>query len=367
MAMSRSFITDETLRHSSNNLNAVRLALASAVIYSHAYYPRHDFDALKAQLGAPLSWFAVEGFFVISGFLVYRSLERGGSLTDYAVSRFTRIWPGLTVMAIVVGLAGAFFSVLHPPAYFSDPGLFRFIAGAAAIQPSYELPGVMCGDGPCNVNGSLWTIPWEVKCYIALGLIFLIGRKGHFGRVTNLALIATLTLAVLTDGPALHGALAAKIGGKIYFVDQVSRLWSAFALGIAAYRFRDRLPLSWAAAAALLLVAVLCKDMALGTHLRIVAVAYLVLCAGFKSGAVSARWPDYSFGMYIYAMPVMTGLLVAGLSLPPLLLAALVAFVTVFFAAASWHLVESPALEFRKSVKKRRAAARLGTKLTEAA
>lgn len=346
------FITDEDLQKSSNNLNAVRLILATAVIYSHSYYPLHDTDALKPLLGWPISWFAVDGFFVLSGFLVYRSLERRDSILDYAASRVSRIWPGLLVMAIMVGLMGMFFSRLSATAYMADPKFLEFVLGAATLRPHYELPGVQCGTALCNVNGSLWTIPWECYCYCILGILFTTAKYFGGRRAVVAALVASFALALLTDIPAVHGALAAKIGSKIYFVDQFSRLWAAFALGIALYIFRSRVPLNWIAAIGVLIAACLLQNTGFAGHARTVAAAYFVLCAGFRSGNFSANWGDYSFGMYIYAMPVLAMFITLGVHLHPIMLTLAVAAVTAPLAFASWHLVEKPALDMKSQLQR---------------
>ncbi len=354
--MRSAFITDEKLGHSGNNLNVVRLIFASTVIYSHAYYPRENYDALMWLMGSPLSWFAVDGFFVISGFLVYRSLERGRSARDYAISRFARIWPGLTVMAITVAVMYSLFSTFTPAQYFTSPKTISFVAGAAVFQPTYVLPGIVCGDHLCNVNGSLWTIPWEIKCYIALGVIFLFGRIFKSDNAINGAILITTALSITASIPQVRDVLVNAVGTKVYFIDNVSRLWFAFMCGVAAYKYRNRLPLLWPAAIALLALSAIAQFTPFAQPVRIVAAGYLALCAGFRSGSWSSSWGDYSFGMYIYAMPVMMTLILAGVHLSPMPLAALVTICTAPLAWASWHFVESPALTLRKRVRSRRKA-----------
>ncbi|MEO8811390.1 MAG: hypothetical protein ABI376_00560, partial [Caulobacteraceae bacterium] len=71
-------IHDNLLHAQSNNFTVVRLVLASAVIYTHSYVAVSgsgiDRDNLGFLLGAPISTYAVDGFFFLSGFLVYPSL-----------------------------------------------------------------------------------------------------------------------------------------------------------------------------------------------------------------------------------------------------------------------------------------------------
>jgi peptidoglycan/LPS O-acetylase OafA/YrhL len=68
-----------------NNLRILRLAAASAVIFSHSYVVNLGIGALAleplgALTGVDCGALAVDIFFVASGFLVGRSLMRGRDL-----------------------------------------------------------------------------------------------------------------------------------------------------------------------------------------------------------------------------------------------------------------------------------------------
>ena len=83
-------------------------------------------------------------------------------------------------------------------------------------------------------------------------------------------------------------------------------------------------------------------------HVRGVFIGYAVLCCGLLTAqkrAVSGSWPDYSYGMYIYAFPVMllVHAFMGGDSY--WVLSAVTFLATLPFAVASWHLVEKPVLE----------------------
>src|SRR3546814_6934723 len=89
------------------------------------------------------------------------------------------------------------------------------------------------------------------------------------------------------------------------------RLWPLFALGAAAYIFRSRIRLSWAMLALLFIINVVAHQWGVGLHVRAIFIGYALLCFGLLTvgkRAVAGSWPDYSYGMYIYAFPVMIGL-----------------------------------------------------------
>ncbi len=106
-------ISDRHLNADANNFIAVRLLLATSVIYTHCYFMSHDVrgaDDLSGLLGAPISTYAVDGFFFLSGFLVYPSLLRLGSAVRFLTARFVRLWPGLALCVMLTVLVGGFFT-----------------------------------------------------------------------------------------------------------------------------------------------------------------------------------------------------------------------------------------------------------------
>src|SRR3546814_11216625 len=87
-------IEESLFRPHANNLTLVRLVLASSVIYTHCYWAltgRMGEDDLSAFLGAPISVYAVDGFFFLSGFLVFASLQRSSRVGDFLLARGARL------------------------------------------------------------------------------------------------------------------------------------------------------------------------------------------------------------------------------------------------------------------------------------
>ena len=83
--------------------------------------------------------------------------------------------------------------------------------------------------------------------------------------------------------------------------------------------------------------------------------AYLLLVTGLCVPVAwkkfSARLPDYSYGIYIYAFPVQVSVIALNIGTTPLLNLAAAFVLTIPIAAASWHFVESPALKLKSRTK----------------
>ncbi len=339
--MARRIMPDE-LRHDGNSFTALRWILASSVMISHGWdltqYAR-GLDPTVAILSFPISRLAVFLFFALSGFLVTGSLFKRG-VASFIKARALRLLPGLWVMLLVVPLLlWLVFGTIRFGEFISSPSTLRFVwRNALLLGGHYSLPGVFESHPlPGVVNGSLWTIPQEVRCYVALALMAVIGLTVPRTRLTAAILSAFL----------LH-LLLPEIGS--YF-DRLRELAFCFFLGVLAWLWREKLMLSWPLAVALVFLALCVPDDA---HPKLLltqlAFSYLVLVAAFlaPSGlkAFSARMPDYSYGIYIYAFPAQQAALAMGATDPLVNIAAAFAM-TLPLAALSWHLIESPALALK--------------------
>lgn len=333
-----------------NNLNLMRAVAATAVLVSHAYpitQGSGTAEPLTAMLGYSLGTLSVMVFFVISGFLIARSFIRTSTRTGFVVARFLRLWPGLIVCTVLVALAlGPLCTDLTLSSYLSDPATWTFILrdiGLFSIQ--FQLPGVYEELPYTDVVGSIWTLPYEVLCYVglfALGVAGLISRPTLLAAVILLGLsVALLSYAIPTD---LHPAAS-----------KLLRLSLPFFTGVCAYVWRDRIPLTLWAVVPLCALAWLLRSGPpyLYAPVFAVALAYAVFWVAYVPGGPLRRYNrlgDYSYGIYIYAFPLQGFVVWAFGPMSPMTNAVLALPLTLVFAVLSWHLVEQPAMQMRGAV-----------------
>ena len=97
---------------------------------------------------------------------------------QYAVARALRMLPGLWVMLILSALVSV---LLFSPFPLSDTtgtaDFWKYIGyNGLTIGRQYVIPGTFVDNQLGGViNGSLWTIPREVQCYVALAIIGALG------------------------------------------------------------------------------------------------------------------------------------------------------------------------------------------------
>jgi peptidoglycan/LPS O-acetylase OafA/YrhL len=340
----------------SNGLGLLRLALAVTVLVAHAWplglgRPNPG-EALTRGQADPGS-LAVDGFFVLSGFLVAASARRGGALR-FAWHRFLRIFPGLWVClagtalaAAVTGHAGGagflrqnFLGAVHQwgiGTLFLDTPYGRLVQGSVA-------------------NGSLWSLVYELLCYCGLAVLIAAGLPRRAPWLVPV--LAAVAYAVIV-ADALHDPAEPRYRGGLGplplwgYVDRqlACYLGFLFLLGASAQLYAHRVPLHplLGVAAGLILVASLVYGGFFAAGYP--ALAYLLLyaaCAVPPRLHAVGRERDYSYGIYIYAFPVQQAVAHFGgaaWGLLPYLALCLPAVLLV--AAASWHLVERPALALK--------------------
>ena len=153
----------ELVQSRDNNFNLVRFGAATGVFFSHIF-PLSGFGIKPGVL--VLGYVSVNVFFIISGFLVTKSLTDRSDLLRFALARVLRIFPALILAVLfstfVIGLA---FTVLPKNEFLLDGRTHEYLLkNILLIIPGIPetLPGVFIHlPGSHTVNAPLWTLPYE--------------------------------------------------------------------------------------------------------------------------------------------------------------------------------------------------------------
>jgi peptidoglycan/LPS O-acetylase OafA/YrhL len=320
----------------------LRLVGALIVVVDHSG-PLTDparLTAFPAAWNFSPGYFALMGFFAMSGFQIAESWARDPKPVRFALKRALRILPPLVTS-------------LPLRSYFTDPQTWSYVpAGAGLFALQHRLPGVFADNPyPWAVNGSLWTLPMEVTGY---ALVLALGLLGAFGRFRFLPWLALGGLFLLdsrfqaTIGHGGGGGALVKtpVGSTVAFL-------VAFAAGVVLYVHRDRLPLRPLAAWPLLGAYVAAHVFAPSLDRYL-----LPLAAGYGAIVLAHHWPSRlarhdewaygSYGLYIWAFPIQQLLVIAGLRDQFSLMAAALPL-SYLAGVASWFLIERPTLSLRKN------------------
>ena len=324
----------DALRGRGNALHFARLVLACGVVVSHSW-PLGGFGPNPEVAGETLGHVCVAGFFAISGYLIPIS-RQGLPAGTYALRRALRILPGLWVCLAVVAFAFAptAAGIAHVDYDVTAASLFVLVNASALVAvPStgLELGAVPFPD---TWMGQLWSLHFEVYCYLVVGLV--VARSQPLTRLRSVAGALTLFGVGTLVGAPYAWAFA------------------YFGAGWLLATLRDRVSVSgWLVVASCAWVAVVVST---GTALRFAAMPLAFLLLAFGATA-PIRWGttrDLSYGTFIYAFPVqqllaLTGVQRAGPA--AFLTASLVA--SLALAWVSWEVVEGPAQRLARRLRPR--------------
>jgi peptidoglycan/LPS O-acetylase OafA/YrhL len=330
-----------------NSIGSIRLACALAVIIGHAspfggYGDTWLLELSRQQVsGARV---AVDIFFILSGFLLASSIERG-TIADFLRNRALRIFPGLWACLIIT-------AILMPPLLGAAPSwdyVIRtwWLLGGVA----HSIPGLFETHVTPSPNGALWTLTWECYCYLSLAVLMSVNARTR----------ATLAVVIFIVAWAVFASqIIGAVKGKAAILSPF-RLFAFFYSGVLLYQFRRWVPFN--AAGAIICAACLVIAAAVGVAtlprqgglFYIVAppvLGYLVLYAAVRLPLQGfAENPDFSYGFYIYGTFVIQVLVSLGFGAENMsygAFAALCVAATAPFAFASWYLVEAPAMLLRR-------------------
>jgi peptidoglycan/LPS O-acetylase OafA/YrhL len=293
------------------NFDLLRLFLALGVVLYHA-------PLLVKGMQAYTVWVNyVPGFLCVSGFLVLQSFENSPSWREFAAKRCWRLLPalGFNIAVITLGMGWT----------IGWSSIVQWLTGGHIELPPFS-------------NGVLWSLGYEEWFYIFLALVYL---NGGYRRTWLIWLLWVLGIAI-----------SAWSDGQSYFVSDRAHLVPAFFAGNLLYLYRKQLLAAGPALPSIaLVVALAIKHLwfpyAQTTFANVLLPPIFVwwAYAGWQI-PLPRRWPDLSYGIYLWHMPAMWLLQVKGERLLPHQTSSLV-LVAILAAAISWYCVEQPAKRFR--------------------
>ena len=343
--------------YSENAFDFLRVTAASAVLFSHSY-ALYGLAEPKPIGSFTLGQVAVFVFFAISGYLVGQSWDRDPNPKRFTVRRALRILPGLfvaiTFTTLVVGPIATTLPVME---YLLSPGTYKyFISNASLVVGVYELPGVFKNNPyPHSINGSLWTLRYEVLMYAWLAIIGLLMSHKRVKAVCLLSLIFFSSSWYICrvfgiDQYKLPLPLIWQLGIGFDGI-QIAMLGAFFFCGSCLYLFRTNVPLSVWIAIPLCIACALIDSQVYAVVLAWITIPYTAIVFAQMAPPLFRRLKgvDYSYGIYIYAFPIQQTVSLFGFHNGLGWFAALVisALTTLALAATSWHFVEHPALTWK--------------------
>ena len=331
-----------------NNFGFLRLVLATLVIVSHSaeIIDGNRSRELLTTFGGRLTFgeIAVDGFFIISGYLILKSFQQSASTFSYLIKRVRRIYPGFLVAWLVCIFVVAPIGGINPSS-FNVADYIKMGTTALTLNGPYmeAFPWLEAH----ALNGSMWTIVYEFKCYLYVIALFFIGLYNR--PYLFAALTACLLISNEIHWPTYLGPLPRIVGGPELFI----RLEGMFCVGGCFYLFRDQIPLRRDIALLAALTLTACVRFSIWEEAVFALLGgYLIFFVALEVKSevlmrINSK-DDISYGVYLYAWPIQICLASLFAIKSPWLLMAATIPVVYAVGFASWRLVEKPFVRVRQ-------------------
>lgn len=320
------------------------------VLVSHSYplsLGPSEKEPLFSIFGFTLGGVGVITFFVISGYFISLSWARSSGLVDFFCARFLRIYPGLVVVLCVTAFViGPLYTEVSVKEYFSSETTYGYITNNLWLKNiQFGLLDVFEDNVYPGVNGSLWTLYYEVVLY---GLVAVLGYFSIVGNARRFLwfLFVYTVVYILFKFFVLNSEAAAGL-----FRTKSLHTWSLpFVVGMSFFQFWSSMRHKLAIVIVLVLLCCLFYGSNWFLEAFIIAWCFVVFLVGFATSKVSRfynRLGDYSFGVYIYAFPIQQIIAHHFPLVQPVQMITLAFPLSLLAALVSWHLIEKPCMRYR--------------------
>jgi peptidoglycan/LPS O-acetylase OafA/YrhL len=173
-------------------LDALRGIAALAVVFCHFFtYCRHcGRTSIDFQWGS----YGPHLFFILSGFVILMTLQRCGKGSEFAFSRFTRLYP-LYWMAVLI--SASLVNLWHPQGYSAT--VPQIIANLTMLQTWLNV---------ADIEVSYWTLGVELKFYLLMFILLCFKQTRRIELLCIVWLVAILGYRLADQLIGLPGVLA---------------------------------------------------------------------------------------------------------------------------------------------------------------
>jgi peptidoglycan/LPS O-acetylase OafA/YrhL len=341
------------MEHRKNNFDFLRLVFATFVIITHSYPLSGmldcDFLCKITNNQVNFSYLGVKGFFIISGYLIFQSLERSKNILDYFWKRILRLFPALIIVLILTIILVPFIYHSEIPIYKNKSYLTYIPNNLILYKTQYTINGVFENNPYKSViNGSLWTIPYEFTMYALLSLFILFKKKKTIIKILLSLLLILLMITNLFFSTKLFGY------NSIIKLDLVIDLGVFFMAGsfLAAFNF-DKIYKQKSILLILSILLITSLYLNIFEYTRYILLPLIVILFALNPIPyfcdIGKKIGDLSYGIYIYGF-ITQQILMHFFKLNYIELMIYSILISSLLGYLSWHIIEKQALKYKKLV-----------------
>jgi peptidoglycan/LPS O-acetylase OafA/YrhL len=159
-------------------LDALRGIAALGVVFFH-----YTLGRPQAQLGFNLGITGVDLFFMISGFVIFMSIQNIHSGLEFVVNRFTRLYPTYWTCVTLTAILQLVLIINSSENWF-DLSLSKYIVNLTMFQHYFKVN---------DIDGSYWTMIIEMEFYLFI-LLLIVSRQIKHITLISMILVVTIGL-----------------------------------------------------------------------------------------------------------------------------------------------------------------------------
>lgn len=353
------YLLENRMNDRNNNFDFLRFIAATAVILSHSYPlsgNNNEFFGLLTNGQSALGGVSVAIFFIISGFLITMSFDKNKSVVQFVINRVLRIFPALLLIILLsVFIIGPIVTTLSFNDYFKDSKTYDYLKTFFLFPVYFELPGVFGNNpNPISVNGSLWTLSYEILSYFMVVIFGLLGfyKKKFRGVILFLFLLLVylnIFRANIFDNYNFRGVSFSTF----------SYLFGYFVAGMLVYCYKDKITINRTLFICFSLLTLISMKYGGFKELFPILGSYLVICIAYSKKIKLynfSKFGDLSYGLYIFAFPIQQLVTWCYGGKMNVFLHFFISFlICVVLSYASWHLIEKQFLKLKTGNFKKKA------------
>jgi peptidoglycan/LPS O-acetylase OafA/YrhL len=334
-----------------NNFDFLRFLFALLVVMGHSYTlsgngESKEFISLITNKQLSLTSIGLNGFFVISGYLIFKSLMNSNTLKGYYWRRFLRLYPGLFVVLLITIFLSPFLYESEI-SFLKNKDVYTYLPNNLSLyRIQYSIQGVLSKNTYHSaINGSLWTICYEFTLYLLLSLLILFRNNIKIVQGVLFVLFMIMYIGYVFYFDYLSGINFIGLEGK-HFLNlgnfficgsllsslQIEKMnYKKIGLGLVFFIF---------------IISIYFGVYNLSKHILFSILILVVALNRINKICKFGKIGDLSYGIYIYSFPIQQILMYFfKFNGKQLLFMSLV--LSIFFGFFSWHLIEKKAMSYK--------------------
>jgi len=334
-----------------NNFDFLRVVFALTVAFAHLI-ELSDLEILKPLKIYFNTRLAIDGFFIVSGFLIAKSYENSATIKEYIIRRAKRIIPAYAVVILISALLFSVISTNSFYDYFSNIQFWKYLTANLSFQNYLEpcLPGVFETNKICAINGALWTIKLEEAFYLSVPIFYWFVRVKKLNFYVLIVIVYILSVTYYMYFLSIDNyRIAKQLPGALAFFATGIVFYKNFSL---LHKWKDYIIIPC-------LMLFILEHYILKTQiLKPIAFGFMVFYSAYSFRFLNnfGKYGDFTYGIYIYHFPVIQLFVLLGLfnKYPPLITCTLVLMVTLLLAILSWYFIEIPYLSKSRRLRQKK-------------